>query len=166
MDDPFGNFHIEPILAKRGQREQEQIEHEEKLAAIRARSHALIWTGTAEELTETIKRWYKSGWLMAESLQDALQKAAIHFAKPDGTPVLKPASPEPSQTQPKKALSRREFVAPLLDAKGWSPLDWALEAQVAPATANDYLDDKTNPYRSTRLKLAKALDVPVEQLPK
>ena len=166
MDDPFGNFHIEPILAKRGQREQEQIEHEEKLAAIRARSHALIWTGTAEELTETIKRWYKSGWLMAESLQDALQKAAIHFAKPDGTPVLKPASPEPSQTQPKKALSRKEFVTPLLDAKGWSPLDWALEAQVAPATANDYIDDKTNPYRSTRLKLAKALDVPVEQLPK
>ncbi len=167
MDDPLSNpFVPDFILAKAGQREQERLEHERKLAAIRTQSHALTWTGTAEELTETIKRWYESGWLMAESLQDALQKASIHFAKPDGTPVLKPASPESSQPQPKKALSRREFVAPLLDAKGWSPLDWALEAQVAPATANDYLDDKTNPYRSTRLKLAKALGVPVEQLPK
>jgi hypothetical protein len=77
------------VLAKRG---QEQLDLERKLAAIRAQSHALTWTGTTEELTETITRWYESGWLTAESLQDALQKASIHFAKPDGTPAIKPAS--------------------------------------------------------------------------
>jgi hypothetical protein len=167
MNDPFRNSFVPDfVLAKAGQREQEQLEHERKLAAIRAQSHALTWTGTAEELTETIKRWYESGWLTAESLQDALQKASIHFAKPDGRPILKPPSLEPSQIQPKKALSRREFVTPLLDAKGWSILDWANEANVSHATALDYLANKTKAYRSTRVKLAKALDVPIEQLPR
>jgi lambda repressor-like predicted transcriptional regulator len=61
---------------------------------------------------------------------------------------------------------RRAFVIPLLDKKGWSILDWANEAGVSHATAIDYLDKKTKPYRSTRLKLAKALGVNVEQLPK
>jgi len=98
MDDPLSNpFVPDFILAKAGQREQEQLDHERKLAAIRTQSHALTWTGTAEELTETIKRWYESGWLTAESLRDALQKASIHFAKPDGTPVIKPASPAAAQ---------------------------------------------------------------------
>jgi hypothetical protein len=167
MDDPFGNsFLPDFILSKAGQREQEQLEHERKLAAIRAQSHALTWMGTAEELTDTIKTWYESGWLTAESFQDAIQRASIHFAKPDGTPVLKPANPEPSQTQPKKALSRREFVTPILDAKGWSIFDWANEANVSHATALDYLANKTKAYRSTRLKLAKALGISIEQLPR
>jgi hypothetical protein len=84
MSDPFRNTKdiLEEmllgqggVLAKRG---QEQLDLERKLAAIRAQSHALTWTGTTEELTETITRWYESGWLTAESLQDALQKASIH----------------------------------------------------------------------------------------
>lgn len=161
------------LIGKEGVAEEErqrQIEHERELARIRTESHAIVWTGTVEELTETIRRWYESGWLLADSYQDALQKAAIHFLGTDGKPIIKPLT-ESTATyitpEPKKGkVSRREFVAPLLDAKGWSPLDWALEATVAPATANDYLDNKTNPYRSTRLKLAKALGVPVEQLPK
>lgn len=85
-------------LAKR--RRAEEIEHERELARIRTESHALVWIGTAEELTETIRRWYESGSLRAESLQDALQKAAIHFAKPDGTPVLKPISIAPEAQEP------------------------------------------------------------------
>jgi len=154
---------IEIVWAGLSPQERRRLELEEQIAAIHARSHALVWTGTPEELSGTISRWYESGFLVAESLQDALQKAAIHFVKTDGTTVIKPPSAKPTKPEPQ---SRRGYVTPLLDAKGWSPLDWALEAIVAPATVNDYLDDKTNPYRSTRLKLAKALGVPVEQLPK
>lgn len=61
---------------------------------------------------------------------------------------------------------RRAFVLPILAGKGWSILDWANESEVSHATAADYLDEKSNPYSSTRLKLAKALGITVEQLPK
>lgn len=82
-------------LAKR--RRAEEVEHERELARIRTESHALVWTGTPEELIETITRWYKSGLLVAESLQDALQKAAIHFLKPDRTLVIRPSAPTTTQ---------------------------------------------------------------------
>lgn len=62
-------------------------------------------------------------------------------------------------------LTRRGFVEPILERKGWSILDWANAANVAHATAMDYVLDKTSPYRSTRAKLAKALGVPIEQFP-
>src|SRR5260370_2841107 len=71
-------------------------------------------------------------------------------------------APEPATLE---KISRNAFVTPLLEANGWSILDWANEARVSHATAIDYLRDTTAPYRSTRLKLAKALGVPVEQLP-
>lgn len=73
---------------------------------------------------------------------------------------------ESAPAAPEYENERRAFVIPLLEQKGWSALEWAVEAGVDKATANDYLDNKTKPYRSTRLKLAKALGVPVEQLPK
>jgi lambda repressor-like predicted transcriptional regulator len=147
-----------------------ELDHQRELASIRAQSHALIWTGTVEELTKTISRWYEAGWLTAESPQDALQKAAIHFVDTNGKPIIKPTSAKTSQTKPtsktEEKPSRRAFVMPLLEAKGWSILDWANEAGVSHATAMDYLQDRTKPYRSSRLKLAKVLGVPVEQLPK
>ena len=60
---------------------------------------------------------------------------------------------------------RRAFVEPLLLQHGWSLLDWANEAQVAYHTVSDYLAGTTRPYRSSRLKMAKALSVTVQQLP-
>jgi len=57
-------------------------------------------------------------------------------------------------------------VQPILDQKGWSILDWATEANVAPHTATDYIAGKTSPYPSTRKKLATALGVTIQQLPK
>ena len=72
---------------------------------------------------------------------------------PQNIPTSAPSQP---QSTP-KPLSRREFVIPLLEAKGWSILDWANEANVSHATALDYLASKTKAYRSTRVKLAKAL---------
>jgi hypothetical protein len=70
---------------------QAELSHERQLAAIRKESHALVWTGTPKELTTTIARWYESGWIFADSLQDALRKAGIHFVRPDGMPVIKPS---------------------------------------------------------------------------
>lgn len=65
---------------------------------------------------------------------------------------------------PTEPPSRRSVVEPLLRKKGWSILDWAQEAGVADHTARDYLDGKKNPYRSTRVKLARALDIPESDL--
>jgi lambda repressor-like predicted transcriptional regulator len=67
---------------------------------------------------------------------------------------------------PDARVTRRAFIEPLLEKKGWSTFDWAIEATVDPNTATDYLAGTTRPHRNTRKKLADALGVPVEQLPK
>jgi hypothetical protein len=64
-----------------------------------------------------------------------------------------------------KEKARKAFVIPILEAKGWSSLDWATESRVSYHTAADYLEGSTDPYRSTRLKLAKSLGVAVDALP-
>jgi lambda repressor-like predicted transcriptional regulator len=80
---------------------------------------------------------------------------------------IDPAPEPPPRPAPLATESpRRAFIEHHLEAKGWSVLDWANEAEVAHATAMDFLHGKTYPYRSTRLKLAKALGVPVEELPR
>jgi lambda repressor-like predicted transcriptional regulator len=76
------------------------------------------------------------------------------------------AAPIPQSAPAEPVQSRRAFVEPILAAKGWSILDWANEADVAYHTAADYLAGTTKPYRSSRVKLAKALGVSVQQLPK
>lgn len=68
---------------------EEEVEHERQLAMIRAESHALVWYGTTEELVTTITRWYENGWIIADGVQSALEKASVHFRKPDGAPVIK-----------------------------------------------------------------------------
>jgi lambda repressor-like predicted transcriptional regulator len=60
---------------------------------------------------------------------------------------------------------RKAFIMPLLTAKGWSILDWAIASGVDGHTASDYLKGATKPYRSTRKKLADSLGVEVEALP-
>jgi lambda repressor-like predicted transcriptional regulator len=74
---------------------------------------------------------------------------------------------EPAQKEQPKDLAkaRKAFIEALLTEKGWSILDWALEAGVAYHTAADYLSGEKNPYRSTRVKLATALGLPPNQLP-
>jgi hypothetical protein len=79
-------------------RRQRELEHEQKLADIRTQSRALIWAGTEEELVEEITKCYRAGLLRADDLPDALQKAAIHFVRPDGKPIIKPANILPPET--------------------------------------------------------------------
>ena len=74
----------------------------------------------------------------------------------------KPPTLEPPRIQ----LTRNEFVQRILEEKGWSILDWANEAGVSHVTAAAYLRGKTKTYRSTRVKLAKALGVLIAELPK
>ena len=64
-----------------------------------------------------------------------------------------------------KESMRKGFIEPLLLAKGWSMLRWALEAEVAYNTVADYLAGKKNPHSRTRVKLAKVLDLTANQLP-
>jgi lambda repressor-like predicted transcriptional regulator len=148
----------------KAQERRKELDHERELALIRAQSHALVWLGSTEELRATIARWFELGWIVADSLQDAMQKASIYFRRPDGAAVIIPASV--SAAVPSLEVSRESFVKRILESKGWSIFDWANEARVAHATAIDYLHGKTKPYPSTRLKLANALGVSPEQLPK
>lgn len=64
------------------------------------------------------------------------------------------------------AARRRAVVEPALDTKGWSILRWAHEAEVDYNTASDFLNGLTAPHRRTRVRLAKALGIPVVELPK
>jgi hypothetical protein len=78
---------------------EREITHETKLAEIRARSYALIWTGPKEELVEAVTTFYNAGWIQAVDLTDALRKAAFHFVGPDGKSVIEiPLILEPGTT--------------------------------------------------------------------
>lgn len=61
---------------------------------------------------------------------------------------------------------RKSFVLPILERKGWSTHRFAVEAEVDFHTANDYLEGRTRPNRSTRKQLADALGIAVDHLPK
>ena len=105
---------------------------------------------------------------LAERIKDRLVKAAGDDIKAR----LRTAPQDTEQgsslkTTPKDAIvqKRKTFVEAILTEKGWSILDWANEANVAYHTAADYLAGTKKPYRSTRVKLAKALGIPPNQLP-
>jgi len=144
-----------------------ELDLERQKAEIRAQSHALVWKGPPAELVSTITRWYKSGWIEAESIQDALERASIHFVDSQGNAVTHPpiAAIQLPPADSSASNPREAFVLPLLDNKGWSILEWANEARVAYHTAADYLSGATKPYRSSRAKLAKALGLTANQLP-
>jgi len=110
MDDEYiprpGRFADDIIERFRQDAERRrELEHETKLAEIRARSYALIWTGPKEDLVEAITTFYKAGWIQAADLADALRKAAFHFVGPDGRPVIEvPETLEPGITPRFKPL--------------------------------------------------------------
>jgi lambda repressor-like predicted transcriptional regulator len=155
-------------IARDSERSSE-LYHERQLAAIRAEARALVWTGTQEEFVEAVLKLYESGCILASDPTDALMKAALHFVRQDGTAIVRPqeasSALSPSKPIEKPKLSREAFVKAILETKGWSIFDWATEAEVSHATAIDYLRGKTKPHPSTRLKLAEALGVTVQQLP-
>jgi lambda repressor-like predicted transcriptional regulator len=73
----------------------------------------------------------------------------------------------PQSVRVRESQIRRESVVnPILEEKGWSLLEFAQEANLDSQTVNDCLKGKTTPYRSTRKKLADALGLRVEDLPR
>lgn len=106
-------------------------------------------------------------WEMVRDYSQGRAPSQVSRNRIDGQqpPALSPNADPRAAVEPKQN-EREKFVLPILDAKGWSILKWATEANVTKDTATDYLANRTKPYRSTRLKLAKALNVPVQQLPR
>jgi ribosome-binding protein aMBF1 (putative translation factor) len=73
---------------------------------------------------------------------------------------------ESKSTNAAPGNERESFVQPILDEKGWSIHQLAVEAEVDFHTVNDYLKGRTRPNRSTRKHLADALSIAVGRLPK
>jgi lambda repressor-like predicted transcriptional regulator len=61
---------------------------------------------------------------------------------------------------------RQSFVLAILESKGWSTHQFSIEAQLDSHTVSDFLKGKTKPNRSTRKRLADALGIAVNELPK
>ena len=97
----------------------------------------------------------------AELLESRMQAQSSAVPATEGPAI----APDAKSAAAAKANARQGFVMPILKKKGWSKLDWASESKVDYHTADDYMKGKTNPYLSTRRKLADALGVSVEELP-
>ena len=78
-----------------------------------------------------------------------------------------PLRPDQPELKEGSSLGKRReaFVNPILRNKGWSVHDWASQSVVDFHTASDYLKGRTNPYPSTRAKLARSLGIEVQKLP-
>jgi len=111
---------------------------------------------------------------LVTELQKAVDEAYVHLAT---NPLVKLIDAAASQTletnqdpdrEPAKTprIMREQFIKPILEKKGFSVHDWAKRAKVDFHTANSYLKGETKPYPETRKKLADALGVEVEKLPK
>jgi ribosome-binding protein aMBF1 (putative translation factor) len=75
-------------------------------------------------------------------------------------------APGPETKEGAPTNERESVVLPILDKKGWSKNQLAVEAEVDFHTVNGYLKGKTRPNRSTRKQLADALGIAVNELPK
>jgi hypothetical protein len=133
MDDD-SPYYIGPkdIMAelRRQSERQAEVAHAEQLAEIRARSRALVWTGTEAELIEAIRKFYESGWLAATDLQDALRLASLHFVRANGTAVIKPYDVEISVAQTNSPIQQSKPEKELIERRQ------ALLAEYKAATGN------------------------------
>jgi transcriptional regulator with XRE-family HTH domain len=64
------------------------------------------------------------------------------------------------------AAERKSFLDKRLKIKGYSLRVWATQAGVAVSTVRCYRSGKTNPHPSTLWKLARALGISIEQMPR
>lgn len=96
----------------------------------------------------------------------AITELKQELARLSALAVAIPAPPRPDVRTQEPASHKESLIRGILERKGWSLFDLAQEARVDPHTVNDYLKGKTTPYRSTRKKLADALGLPIEDLPR
>lgn len=108
--------------------------------------------------------WLELGEAMAEAqLLSTGEKESQSSRAQDGGKTAQ--SVEVKSSTGARSNARKAFLTPILEKKGFSVHDWANEAGVDWHTADSYLNGKTKPYQSTIGKLARALDVKVEDMP-
>lgn len=92
------------------------------------------------------------------------EREAIPAGSPraDGMPAQ---ARQREESAMEKAARRQALVNPILHQKGWSVHEWAQTARVDWHTTNNYFNGLRNPNRTSRGKLARALGVPVSELP-
>jgi len=104
-----------------------------------------------------------------DRLRRAVNIAQIEHAcsKPAGQQLVAAEADEREgkQRSDRTKSKRVSVVQPLLDKRGWSPNDLAIQAGVDFHTANNFLNGSANPYPSTRKKLADALGIRPDELP-
>lgn len=71
-----------------------------------------------------------------------------------------------SENLQKKLGARKAFLDKRRKTKGYSLKDWAKQAGVAVSTVRGYWSGKTNPHPSTLWKLAQALGISIEEMPR
>lgn len=101
-------------------------------------------------------------------LERAIGDAYVRLAQENASSIatLIESTARATETQSENGTNKRDaFVRPLLNKKGWSIHDWAVNSNVDFHTAASYLKGKTKTYQSTRKKLADSLGVLVEDLP-
>ncbi len=97
-----------------------------------------------------------------------LQKANLikrHLEEQLALAIEALGSLHPVVAKPTAMETRRTALDRMLAEKGWSVLEWATNANVTHHTAKDYYDGKRRSYPNTKMKLAKALGIPPDQLP-
>jgi len=124
--------------------------HNVRLPEMQRAIGAALELEVSRRFAAAVKEQVKQG--LAKIHQDAVDSIEQHPA-------------QPGKKQKDIAETRKAFIEPMLTERGWSILDWANEAEVAYHTAADYLSGATNPFRSSRAKLAKALSVSPNTLP-
>lgn len=134
-----------------------------------------IWHREIESRLWSLVRQAEDIWWLPELVPEGWERFLDDHSRPPSPSPIRPPHQETTghggarvkeRDQTALARARRAFVRPILDQKGWSVSQWAVEASVDFHTANDYLEGKTNPRASTRRDLATALGVSVDQLPR
>lgn len=77
-----------------------------------------------------------------------------------------PAAVISSEPKHQLAVERKAFLDKRLTMKGYSLKVWATKAGVATSTVSCYRNSKTNPQFSTLCKLARALGISIEEMPR
>jgi len=70
------------------------------------------------------------------------------------------------KVEKQRAAERKAFLTKRLKIKGYSLRAWADQAGVAVYTVRCYWNGKTNPHPSTLWKLARALGISIEKMPR
>jgi hypothetical protein len=121
----------------------------------------------AQKLTMgTLNRLCEASIIFCKGLENKALQAEFKERFAQSRAKQSPTVTRTPQTRKRSNNERESCVRPLLETKGWSINDWAVNSRVDFHTADRYLKNKSKPFASTLKKLADSLEVPVARLPK